>query len=143
MPASLIFLLTAAAGYAGFQWTVHVLVYRQFSAVPTSAFAEYERLHQRRVSFVVGPLFAALVGAAGWLLADRPPSLSWLVAALPAVLVAVILILTGLLAVPLHRRLSARWDGSAYRSLLRVDLCRTLVASVNLLLVVTLALRVS
>jgi len=58
-------LLTAAAAYAGFQWTVHVVVYRQFSAVPPAAFGEYERLHQRRISYVVGPLFVALIAAAG------------------------------------------------------------------------------
>ena len=75
VPAVLMVYLAAAAGYAGFQWTVHVVVYRQFSAVPPASFGAYERSHQRRISFVVGPLFAALVGAAGWLIIERPMSL--------------------------------------------------------------------
>jgi hypothetical protein len=50
------------------------------------------------------------------------------------------LLVTGLLAVPLHRRLSAGWDGAAYRSLLRVDLIRTALASINVLLAMTLVI---
>jgi hypothetical protein len=46
-------------------------------------------------------------------------------------LLAGILVVTGLLAVPLHRRLSADFDGVAYRSLLRVDLIRAVLATVN------------
>ncbi|MDQ5839915.1 MAG: hypothetical protein M3537_01910, partial [Chloroflexota bacterium] len=51
---------------------VHVVVYRQFDAVPAEAFPRYEGLHQRRISFVVGPLSAALVLSVGWLILDRP-----------------------------------------------------------------------
>jgi hypothetical protein len=116
VPAALLVYLAAAAGYAGFQFTVHVVVYRQFSAVPVEAFGEYERLHQRRISRVVGPLFAVMVGATGWLVIDGPPALPLWVTVLPAVLVAAILLITGLLAVPLHRRLSAGWEGAAYRT---------------------------
>ncbi|MEP6563175.1 MAG: DUF1772 domain-containing protein [Nakamurella sp.] len=141
MPSALMF-LTAAAAYAGFQLTVHVLVYRQFSAVPAAAFAGYERLHQRRISFVVGPLFAALLGTAGWLAIDRPAAIPVWLGLLPAVLVAAVLGSTALLAVPLHRRLSAGWDASVYRSLLRVDLFRTLIAGVTVVVGLTLAVLV-
>jgi hypothetical protein len=49
--------LTLSAAYAGFQWTVRVLVHPQFAQVPRDAFTGYERGHQRRVTRVVGPLF--------------------------------------------------------------------------------------
>jgi hypothetical protein len=49
--------LALSAAYAGFQWTVRVLVYPQFAQVPPDAFAGYGRSHQRRVTRVVGPLF--------------------------------------------------------------------------------------
>ena len=133
--------LLFVAAYAGFQWTVHCVVYRQFSAVPAPAFPAYERLHQQRISRVVGPLFAGLVIIAGWLIIDRPPSVSPAWAAVTAAgLVALILLVTGLGAVPLHRRLSESWDDDTYRSLLRVDLSRTLLATVNLALAATLAI---
>ncbi len=133
--------LLFVAAYAGFQWTVHVVVYRQFSAVPAEVFPAYERLHQQRITRVVGPLFAALVVTTGWLTIDRPEAVP-LGAAVSAVgLVALILVVTGGWAVPLHRRLSDSWDSGTYRSLLKIDLVRTLLATVNLALAATMAIQ--
>ncbi len=78
---------------------------------------------------LVGPLFAALVISTGWLLVDRPVAVDGWAAAAAAALVAVIIGITAFGAVPLHRRLSVRWDPDAYRGLLRVDLVRTLAAT--------------
>ncbi len=127
MPWSSVFFLTAVAAYAGFQWTVQLVVYPQFALVPPAAFAEYERRHQRRISYVVGPLFAALIIGAGWQLAARPAGTRWALAA--AVLVGTILGVTAFVAVPLHRKLSAGWDPAAHRALLRADLVRCLAAT--------------
>ena len=138
MPPVLTLYLVSVAAYAGFQWTVHLVVYRQFSAVPAPAFPEYERLHQLRISRVVGPLFAALVAAVSWLLLDLPATTPLWSAALSAGLVALILVVTGFGAVPLHRRLSESWDDKTFRSLLRVDLSRTVLATGNLVLAVIL-----
>lgn len=129
MYAATVCFLAASAAYAGFQWTVHVVVYRQFSAVPADAFPQYEALHQRRISVVVGPLFALLVLSTGWLLVDRPAGIALWLPLLAAGLVAVILGMTALAAVPQHRRLSGGWNDGAYRSLLRADLVRTLAAT--------------
>ena len=52
--------LAAVSAYAGFQWTVRVVVYPQFAGVPAPSFAAYEAAHQRRLSLVVGPLFGAV-----------------------------------------------------------------------------------
>ncbi|MGS0688545.1 DUF1772 domain-containing protein [Nakamurella sp. GG22] len=129
MPIVLTVFLAAGAAYAGFQWTVHLVVYRQFPLVPAAAFADYEQGHQRRISMLVGPLFAALVISTGWLLIDRPVTVAGWAAATAAALVAVIIGMTAFGAVPLHRRLSVGWDPDAYRGLLRVDLVRTLAAT--------------
>ena len=99
--------LAAGAAYAGFQWTVHLVVYRQFAEVPAAAFADFERAHQRRISVLVGPLFAALVISTGWLLIDRPVAVAGWAAAAAAALVAVVVGMTAFGAVPQHRRLSA------------------------------------
>jgi hypothetical protein len=129
VPIVLTVFLATGAAYAGFQWTVHLVVYRQLAGVPTSAFAEFERAHQRRISVLVGPLFAALVISTGWLLIARPVAVAGWSAVAAAALVAVIIGLTAFGAVPLHRRLSVGWDADAYRRLLRVDLVRTLAAT--------------
>lgn len=127
-------LLTAA--YAGFQWTVQVLVYRQFELVPPAAFAAYEAAHQRRVSYVVGPLFAGQAVTAAALAIAGDGGLRFVTAAL----LAAILVVTGLLAVPLHRRLSAGFDAGCHRSLLRVDLVRAALATANAAVAVGLVL---
>ncbi|RFU19409.1 DUF1772 domain-containing protein [Geodermatophilus marinus] len=121
--------LALTAAYAGFQWTVRALVYPQFDRVPAAVFAAYERRHQQRVTRVVGPLFAAQGVTTLWLLADRPAG-----APLPPVLVgagclAVVLGVTALLAVPLHRLLDTGWDAAAHRRLLAVDTVRAVAAT--------------
>lgn len=126
--------LVATAAYAGFQWTVHLVVYRQLPAVPRSpmgAFEAYERQHQRLITPLVGVLFGALTITTVLLLVLAPAgSPLWLRVTAAAMLLIVVGV-TGLLAVPEHRRLSDGWDPAAYRRLLRVDLARTVAATVN------------
>jgi hypothetical protein len=118
--------LALVAAYAGFQWTIRALVYPQFALVPPAGFPGYERRHQQRVSRVVGPLFAGQGVTTLWLLVTRWPGAPVL---LGAACLAVVLLVTGLLAVPLHRRLDAGWDAAAYRRLLHVDSLRALAAT--------------
>ena len=121
--------LVLTAAYAGFQWTVRGVVYPQFDQVPAGSFGAYERKHQQRISRVVGPLFAGQLVTTALLLVARPPGVP-----LPAVLAGAaclggVLLLTAAGAVPQHRRLSAGWDGEAFRRLLRVDTARAVAAT--------------
>lgn len=123
--------LTAAAAYAGFQWTVRVLVYPQLAAVGAASpagFAAYEATHQHRVSRVVGPLFAGLVLSTGAVLATRPASGP---ARLSAAATAAVLAVTAFGAVPEHGRLGRGFDGAAYRRLRRWDDVRVAAATVQ------------
>jgi hypothetical protein len=129
--------LALVAAYAGFQWTIRALVYPQFALVPPAAFPGYERRHQQRVSRVVGPLFAGQAVTTGWLLVTRTTSAPVLTC---AACLAVVLGVTGLLAVPLHRRLDAGWDAAVHRRLLRVDTVRALAATAGTGAAVWLAL---
>lgn len=119
--------LVLTAAYAGFQWTVQMVVYRQFALVPPAAFAAYEAAHQRRISYLVGPLFAGQVATAAGLLVTGVGGWRFVSMAL----LAGILVVTGLLAVPLHRRLSGGFEPAAYRSLVRVDAARVALATAN------------
>lgn len=132
--------LAAVSAYAGFQWTVRVVVYPQFAGVPASSFAAYEAAHQRRLSFVVGPLFGALAVTTALMLLLRPPALPWWAAGVSAALVLVVLGTTGAVAVPLHRRLGDGWDVDAHAALMRADTVRVAAASGNVVLVAALAL---
>ena len=121
--------LLVVSAYAGFQWTVRALVYPQFAAVPRAGFAAYERAHQRRITRIVGPLFAGQAGTTGWLLADRPAGTSLVLVLLSAGLFGALLLVTAVVAVPLHRRLDGGWDAAAHRRLLRVDALRAGLAT--------------
>jgi hypothetical protein len=133
--------VVTTAAYAGFQWTVNRVVYPQLGTVPEDAFTAYERSHERRITYVVGPLFAALVVTTALLWVDRPSGLSVLGPAVSSALLLAVLGATGLLAVPLHRRLERGWDREAYARLLRADALRVVAATANLVVAVVLALR--
>jgi len=117
-------LLMAAAGYAGFQWTIRILVYPQFGQVPPEGFARYERAHQRRAAIAVGPLFTALGLACLVALVSRP---GWWTGCAGAGFAA-ILALTAVGAVPQHARLTTSFDPVVYRRLLAVDTARLVLA---------------
>jgi hypothetical protein len=121
--------LVLTAAYAGFQWTVRCLVYPQFARVPPAAFAGYERDHQRLVTRVVGPLFAGQGLSTLLLLGLRPAGVPVLPVLAGGACLAVVLGVTALLAVPLHRRLDSGWDPTAHRRLLRVDGVRVAAAT--------------
>lgn len=121
--------LALTAAYAGFQWTVRVLVYPQFAQVPPAAFAAYERSHQRLVTRVVGPLFAGQGATTLAVLAARPAGAPLVPVLAGAACLAVVLGVTAVLAVPLHRRLDRGWDPAAHRRLLRVDAVRVAAAT--------------
>lgn len=130
--------LVLVCGYAGFQWTVRVVVYPQFALVPGDWFARYELAHQQRITRLVGPLFGGQVLTTAAVLVVRPDGASPVAAGGAVVLLAVVLGLTGLRAVPLHRRLSAGWDDAAFRRLLRVDALRVAAATANVAVAVVL-----
>ena len=88
VPLPVVLYLLVTSLYAGFQWTVQVVVYRQFPEVPAEAFPRYEGLHQRRITYLVGPLFGGLVLSTGWLGLDRPPTVPGWAPAVAAALLA-------------------------------------------------------
>lgn len=118
--------LVAGCLYAGFQLTVRVLVYPQMALVPATAWARYELAHQRRVSLVVGPLFALQLITTGVLVTAGDTAPVGRLAAV--VLLGLLLALTAFGAAPAHGRLSQTFSESAYLALLRWDTCRVVLA---------------
>jgi hypothetical protein len=117
---ALAFLISSCL-YTGFQWTIRLVVYPQFAEVPGTAFARYERMHQRRISVAVGPLFVFWGVAALALVARPPAAAARFVPLIAALLVGLVLAVTAFGAVPLHRRLSEGIDAAVHRRLLAVD----------------------
>lgn len=118
----------AAASWAmvGLIWMVQVVHYpmlAEFSALsPVTAAVD----HQRRISWVVGPLMAADGTTALVLLVDRPATMGVVSAWVAASLLGVALLSTVLVQVPLHSRLAAGHDATVARRLISTNWVRTL-----------------
>ncbi len=91
----------ATALHAGFQATVTVVVYPALVEVGVDRWTTAHLLHSRRITLVVGPVYAALLGSGGWLVATGTSAAGWLALGLTLAALAV----TAALAAPLHGRL--------------------------------------
>lgn len=122
-----ILVLGAAAtwGMVGVIWIVQVLQYPMLAGYselsPVVAAVE----HQRRISWVVGPLMAVEGLTALVLLVERPTSMDAVSAWVAAGLLGVALASTAFVQVPLHARLAERHDPQVAHRLISTNWVRT------------------
>ena len=121
--------LLSTSAYAGFQWTIRVVAYPQLAEVPGPAFTTYLAAYQRRVTYLVGPLFAALLLTTALVALDADVATGG--RALAVLLLGVVLGTTAFAAVPQHSRLSVGWDAAAHRRLLTADTVRVVAATLD------------
>ena len=109
----------------GLIWTIQVVHYPLMSRVGEARFAEYQREHMRRITWLVGPLMLAEVGLALalWMRAATPNEerLGWI----GALLLLVIWGATAAFSVPAHGRLEAGFDENAHARLVATNWIRT------------------
>lgn len=117
----------AAATWAmvGLIWVMQLVHYPMLVDWTTASPTEAAAFHQRRISFVVGPLMAVEGVTALILLVDRPETMSVVTAWVAAALLGVALGSTVLIQVPLHSRLAAGTDEEAGRRLCSTNWIRT------------------
>lgn len=115
----------AAWGMVGVIWTmqlVHYPMLAELSALkPVDAAVE----HQRRITWVVGPLMAVEGVTALILMVERPATMSVAAAWLAAGLLGVALVTTAFVQVPQHGRLSSGHDDQTAAALIRWNWIRT------------------
>ena len=122
-----VLVIGSAATWAmvGVIWIVQLVHYPMLVSwserSPGSAVVE----HQRRITWVVGPLMALEGTTALWLLVSRPATMSVLEAWGAAALLGIALGSTVLLQVPLHRELAQRHDHRAAERLVSTNWVRT------------------
>ena len=117
---------TAATwGMVGVIWTIQVVHYPMLVTLselrPATAAAD----HQRRITWVVGPLMALEGVTTLVLLASRPETMNVYSAWAGAILLAVALGSTVVAQVPLHGRLAAGHDADAADRLVTTNWVRT------------------
>jgi hypothetical protein len=123
--------LVATAAMVGLIWFVQVVHYPLFASVGSDGFEEYERLHQRLTSLVVGPLMAAEGGTAVWLTISPPQGVSRFWPLLGLAILGVIHASTVFLQVPQHTALAGGYDPVRATRLVRTNWVRTVGWSVR------------
>lgn len=109
----------------GLIWFVQLVHYPLLSGVGTEGFHSYQRGHERRTAWAVGPAMLAELVCAVWLAAAPPPGVFVWLTVLGLVLLAGVWVSTALLQVPCHRRLSAGFDAETHGRLVRSNWLRT------------------
>lgn len=134
--------LFATAAMVGLIWFVQVVHYPLFAAVGPDGFEHYAQMHQRRTSFVVGPLMAAEGGTAVWLALVPPNGVArpWPLLGLAAL--GVVHASTATLQIPQHAALARGYDSARVRRLVRTNWVRTLGWSIRGVVVALMVVKV-
>jgi hypothetical protein len=133
--------LAGTAGMMGLIWFVQLVHYPLFDAVGSDQFVAYESAHQRRTSWVVGPLMGVEGVSALAIAAALRDEVGFVLTLIGLGLLAVIHASTVMLQVPAHRRLSERYDAEVVHRLVRTNWVRTIGWSLRV--VVALAMIVT
>lgn len=129
----------ATWGMIGVIWIVQLVHYPLLGRLSVHEPVDAAVDHQRRISWVVGPLMAAEGVTALILLVDRPPTMSLFSAVLAAALLGSALLSTVLIQVPQHARLAQGHDDDLVRELIARNWIRTVAWTARgVLLVVVL-----
>lgn len=115
-------LFTASnGGLAVLIWLVQIIIYPGMHGWDKTRFADLHRDYARRISFIVGPLMLGQAALALHQIIEVPG----VVAAVQIALIAAVWSVTGLVSVPLHRRLSGGYDERAVDRLVASNWLRT------------------
>jgi len=117
-------LLAASAVHLGFQLVVTVLTYPALADTPPDRWSQAHGAHSRRITWLVAPLYLAVVGASVWAVTEGPDAWGWTAVAGNALACLV----TATVAAPLHGRLGRGHDPALLRRLRAADVVRTLGA---------------
>lgn len=109
----------------GLIWTIQLLHYPLFLKIQSETFTEYERLHQKKISFLVVPVMIAELATCAILLFQEPSFLPLHLNYLNAGLLFIIWASTFLIQVPLHNKLSRGFNAEAIHQLVRSNWIRT------------------
>ena len=122
---------------AGVIWIIQVVHYPLYQRVGSESFADYEREHCARISWVVLPMMVLELAFAS-LLALAPPAGRSALAWQGLAVLAVVWISTFLLQVPCHRRLERGFDAAAASRLVATNWIRTIAWSLRAAIAVAL-----
>jgi hypothetical protein len=104
---------------------VQLVHYPLFRHVESASYDAFQAEHVRRITWIVAPLMSTELVTAGLLVWWPPPTVPAWGPWTGLALVLFIWAATGLVQVPLHRRLTTGFDPTAHRRLVRTNWLRT------------------
>jgi hypothetical protein len=118
--------LAATFYMIGIIWLVQLVQYPLFASVGNQDFPTYERGHQSRIAWVVGPgmLIEGMTAASLLLLAFE--SWRWWAFVFSCLLLLVIWLSTAFVQVPCHRSLAEAYSSTMHRRLVQSNWIRTI-----------------
>ncbi|MFB6231719.1 MAG: hypothetical protein ABEL04_11245 [Salinibacter sp.] len=121
-------LLTHAAAtllMVGVILVVQLVHYPLFRYVRAADYDAFQAAHMRRITWIVAPAMTAEFATAGWIAWTPPPGVPAWMGWTGLGLVLFIWVTTGLIQVPLHRRLTDGFDAAAHHRLVATNWLRT------------------
>lgn len=117
--------LAATVFMTGLIWFVQIVHYPMFQYVGEDVFVNYEKIHQRLTTYVVGPAMLVEAGTAAYLLWRSPVQIGQPILWTGVVLLVVAWGVTAAVSVPLHEKLSSGFDAPAHKLLVDTNWIRT------------------
>ncbi len=121
--------LAATWAMTGVIWVIQLVHYPIFDAIERGAdddrWRSFGNRHRRSISYVVGPFMLAEGVTGLWLVAAPPGDVGRLLPLIALFLMALAYGSTALISVPLHERLTHRFDADAHRRLVDTNWIRT------------------
>ena len=135
--ANLVLCLNAISTWylVGLIWMVQVVHYPLFAKVATDNYVEYQVLHQKWITWIVGPPMLIEAFTTVYLLYKLPEGISITWAWVGVALLAMIWLSTAFLQVPCHNALSQEFNPSAHRRLVSTNWIRTIAWTLRGILV--------
>jgi len=132
--------LAATVFMTGLIWFVQLVHYPLMARVSPAVMVDYETAHQQRTTVIVAPAMLIEVTAAVGLVVTSPAEIGPLWHTLNLATIALIWASTFFLQMPLHRRLTQRYDKKNIDRLVLTNWPRTALWSVRSALVLWLVL---
>ncbi len=114
-----------SVGMFGVIWVIQLVHYPLMRKVPAAAFGAFEAEHQRRITYVVGPLMAAEGVSVLAVFFLRPSCISFTMALIGGLVEAVAIGTTAFVSAPMHGRMAASGDPLLLERLIATNWIRT------------------
>jgi len=141
--ASTIFVLhlSATVFMTGVIWVIQLIHYPLFARVGQEGYVAYQSEHEKRITWIVGPMMLLELATGALLLVNRPAAMPRTILVLNLALLGVIWLSTAFLQVPQHRRLESGYDAVAISRLVQTNWIRTVSWSARSIMLICVLLR--